>query len=64
MKQTKHRISEVLPGSIAEELELEAGDCVLAINDQTIDDIFDYEYLAEDGYKALEKVLEPQFKKT
>ncbi|MBR5474535.1 MAG: DUF512 domain-containing protein, partial [Lachnospiraceae bacterium] len=53
MKQTKHRISEVLPGSIAEELELEAGDCVLAINDQTIDDIFDYEYLAEDEYIEL-----------
>ena len=42
MKQTKHKISQVLPGSIAEELELEAGDLVLAINDQEIDDIFDY----------------------
>ena len=50
MKPIKHRISQIIPESIAEELELEVGDYVLAINDQTIDDIFDYEYLAEDEY--------------
>ena len=39
-----HRILKVDPGSIGEELELEPGDCVLTINGNTIQDIFDYEY--------------------
>ena len=46
MKKTSngHIISSVDPGSIGEELELEPGDCVLAINGREIEDIFDYEY--------------------
>ena len=39
-----HLISKVDPGSIGEELELEPGDCVLMINGNPIEDIFDYEY--------------------
>ena len=39
-----HLISKVDPGSIGEELELEPGDCVLTINGNPIEDIFDYEY--------------------
>ena len=39
-----HRIASVDPGSIAEELELESGDCLLTINGQEIEDIFDYQY--------------------
>ncbi len=46
----EHVISSVLPGSIAEELEIEAGDVLLAINGQEIEDIFDYHYLSEDTY--------------
>ena len=41
---TGHRIASVDPGSIAEELELESGDCLLTINGQEIEDIFDYQY--------------------
>ncbi|MBS5284076.1 MAG: DUF512 domain-containing protein [Clostridiales bacterium] len=46
MKKTSngHIISSVDPGSIGEELELEPGDRVLAINGREIEDIFDYEY--------------------
>lgn len=39
-----HRIKAVDPGSIAEELELEAGDVLLTIDGEEIEDIFDYEY--------------------
>lgn len=34
----EHKIKEVLPGSIAEELELEAGDVLLSINGHRADD--------------------------
>ncbi len=39
-----HLIKSIDPGSIAEELELEPGDRLLAINGNEIEDIFDYEY--------------------
>ena len=44
MKKTEHVINSVDPGSIAEELELEPGDCLLSIDGHEIEDIFDYEY--------------------
>ena len=44
----KHIISSVAPGSIAEEMEIEAGDRLISINDKEIEDIFDYHFLAED----------------
>ena len=50
MKRNKHTIDRVLEGSIAEELEIEAGDELVAINDQPIEDIFDYQYYVEDEY--------------
>ncbi len=50
MKKKGHIIQKVLPGSIAEELGLEPGDAVLRINEQEIDDIFDYQYLVQDDY--------------
>ncbi|MDD6213220.1 MAG: DUF512 domain-containing protein [Clostridiales bacterium] len=53
MKQYKHCIFQIEPGSIAEELELKPGDYVLAINDQPIEDIFDYDYLCQDEYLEL-----------
>ncbi|MDE6892485.1 MAG: radical SAM protein, partial [Lachnospiraceae bacterium] len=49
-KQKGHSIKEVLPGSIAMELEMEAGDRLLAINDEEIRDIFDYQYQVENEY--------------
>ncbi len=44
----KHRIERILPGSIAEELEIRPGDLVLQINNQDIEDVFDYEFLCRD----------------
>lgn len=45
-----HNIKNVLPGSIAEELEIEAGDKLLAINDNEIEDVFDYHYMVNDEF--------------
>ena len=50
MKVKGHLIQKVLAGSIAEELGLEPGDAILKINDQEIDDIFDYQFLVQDDY--------------
>lgn len=41
-------IKGVLPGSIAEELGIEAGDKLIAINDCEIEDVFDYHYWVND----------------
>ncbi|MCM1126516.1 MAG: DUF512 domain-containing protein [Lachnospiraceae bacterium] len=49
-KQKGHIIKEVLAGSIAEELEIMPGDKLLSINDNEIEDIFDYQYYVEDDY--------------
>ena len=53
MKTKGHLIKEIIAGSIAEELELEPGDRLLSINGETLEDIFDYQYLAEDEYLVL-----------
>lgn len=50
MKKTKHVIKKVYAGSIAEELEIEPGDILLSINNQNIEDVFDYRYLIKDEY--------------
>ncbi len=50
MKQRGHVIKEVIPGGIGEELEIEAGDKLLAINGEEIADIFDYQFLVQDEY--------------
>lgn len=49
----EHRIREVLPGSIGEELELEAGDVLLEVNGEKIEDIFDYQFLITDTFVVL-----------
>ncbi len=43
-----HRIAGIVPGSIAEEMEIAAGDLLLSINGFEIRDIFDYHYLVSD----------------
>lgn len=53
MKKRRHIISRVLPGSIGEELELEPGDVLAAINDQPVEDVFDYRYLINDELVVL-----------
>lgn len=45
-----HRILSVEADSIAEELNIEPGDELLAVNDTEIGDVFDYRYLTEDAY--------------
>ena len=49
-KKTEHRISLVYPDSIAQELGLEAGDVLLKVNGQPVEDVFDYRYLMKDEY--------------
>ena len=48
-----HKIKTIIPGSIGDELELEPGDRVLAVNGQQIEDVFDYHYLINDEYIEL-----------
>ena len=50
MKKNEHLITVVYPGSIAEEMEIETGDYLLAINDKEIKDVFDYRYMIKDEY--------------
>ncbi|MGN0326991.1 MAG: DUF512 domain-containing protein [Lachnospiraceae bacterium] len=50
MKQRHHIIKSVEAGSIAEEMGIEAGDELLEISGQKIEDIFDYQYLCVDEY--------------
>ncbi len=50
MKEHLHVIASVEPGSIAEELEIEAGDVLLEINGNKIEDAFDYHYLMNEEY--------------
>ena len=50
----RHKITKVDEGGIAEELGIEEGDFLLAINDKEIEDIFDYDFIVNDEY--LERV--------
>jgi len=50
MSKIKHMISRVQPGSIAEEMELMAGDKLVMVNNKTIEDVLDYRYLINDEY--------------
>ena len=50
MKASRHIISLVDEGSIAWELGIEKGDELLKINNNEIEDIFDYQYLIQDEY--------------
>ena len=48
MKNHEHIITGIVPGSIADELGVGAGDRLLSINGQEIEDIFDYQFYSED----------------
>lgn len=58
MKKNEHVVKDIVPGSIAEELELEPGDILLKINNEEIEDIFDYQYYCEDEFIVV-TVLKP-----
>ena len=44
----EHIVKSVEPGSIAEELGIEAGDKLISINDNEIEDVFDYHFYVND----------------
>ena len=50
MKMENHVIKRVEPGSIAEEMEIEAGDILLSINGEALEDIFDYQFMTQEAY--------------
>ena len=50
MKKSRHIVAEVLPGSIAEEMDIVVGDEIVSINGEEIEDIFDYQFLCENEY--------------
>ena len=50
MKKNRHIVAEVIPGSIAEEMEISAGDEIVSINGEEIEDIFDYQFFCENEY--------------
>lgn len=52
-RKTTHKITRVAAGSIAQELGIEAGDELLCVNGQEIEDIFDYRYQMNDEYVTL-----------
>ncbi|MGB8455034.1 MAG: DUF512 domain-containing protein [Anaerocolumna sp.] len=58
MKKKGHLIKSVTAGSIAEEMEIEPGDCLLHINEKEIKDVFDYHYAINDEYLVL-LILKP-----
>lgn len=49
-KEKNHVIGKVIQGSIAMEMGIEPGDLLLRINDNKIEDIFDYQYLVQDEH--------------
>lgn len=50
MNGNGHVVKRVIPGSIAQEMGIEAGDAILSVNDNEIEDVFDYRYLMKDEY--------------
>ncbi|MFI3213632.1 MAG: DUF512 domain-containing protein [Eubacteriales bacterium] len=58
MNKNGHEILTVKVGSISEELEIEAGDRLLEINGEVVEDIFDYQFMVEEEY--LEVLIQKQ----
>lgn len=50
MNKNGHVIKNVIKGSIASQLEIEAGDVLISINGSKIKDVFDYHFLINDEY--------------
>jgi putative radical SAM enzyme (TIGR03279 family) len=53
MKNKGHVINKIVPGSIADELDLEPGDRLIAINNKEIEDVFDYQFLVDEESMVL-----------
>lgn len=50
----KNKVKAVKLGSIAEEMGIETGDCLLSINGNKVKDIIDYKFLISDEYVKIE----------
>lgn len=50
----KNKIIKIIPGSIAEEMEIEIGDSLLSINGTEVKDIIDYKFLMSDEFIEVE----------
>ncbi|MCR5719942.1 MAG: DUF512 domain-containing protein [Lachnospiraceae bacterium] len=50
MKEKRHIVKSVKEGSIAEEMGIEPGDAILAIDNSYMEDVFDYHFLIQDTY--------------
>ena len=50
MKEKQHVVQNIEAGSVAQEMGIEPGDVLLAINGNEVTDIFDYQYLMQDEY--------------
>ena len=48
MKKKEHKIDSVEPGSIADEMGIEAGDVLLTVNGKPIQEVFEYHFLIKD----------------
>lgn len=46
----KHKIKSIVAGSIAEEMQIEAGDYLVSVNDEDIKDILDYKFQIFDEF--------------
>lgn len=53
MQKRMHIVKRVMPGSIGEELEIAAGDRLIAIDGMEVEDIFDYQFMIQDTYIEL-----------
>ncbi len=49
-KELGHKIKEVYADSIAEDMGIEVGDYLVSINQQVLEDVFDYRYYIKDDY--------------
>ena len=45
-----HRIDGIVPGSIAEELELQPGDYIVTVNGNPVEDVLDYRFFCKEEY--------------
>ncbi|MGM9532658.1 DUF512 domain-containing protein [Intestinibacter sp.] len=54
VKNSNNIISKVYKDSIAEEIGIEVGDLLIAVNDQKVHDIIEYKFLISDEYIELE----------
>ena len=50
MAAGRQKIRDILPGSIAEEMQIGPGDELVSIDGQPVEDVFDYQFLIQDAY--------------